>query len=236
MQRVLANHDLDGEDYWDVLERGEYSRFGGLWWELESLIPGFNPHHPSLIPPRIRKYFDGFMRDGESRTWDDELDWYTSLEDADRQLWFPLVTHAILHNSPRTPSYASRTRIPEPLRTTLRNADRQTVVDFINTLEDQTPWEWWVESRGYWSFHVSFHLTRFPLYKAELDASAGIELEQSNLDAVVQSLQLLYDLHCPSERGNCQFNRDNSAESGAAQVRATIARAWTGCPTSSGPS
>lgn len=219
----LANHDLDGENYWDVLERGEYSRFGGLWWEFESLIPGFNPHHPSLIPPRLRKYFDGFMRDGESRTWDEELDWYTSLEDADRHLWFPLVTHAILHNSPRTPSYASRTRIPEPLRTTLRNADRQTVVDFINTLEDQTPWEWWVESRGYWNFHVSFHLTRFPLYRAELDASTGIELEQSNLDAVVQALQLLHALHCPSERGNCWFNRDGRVDSGAAQVRATIA-------------
>ncbi len=219
---ILALQDLDGEDYWDVLERGEYGRFGRLWYELERLIPGFNPHHPSLIPPHVRKYFDGFMRDGESRTWDEELDWYTSLEDADRHLWFPLVTHAILHNSPRELNYVSRTRIPEPLRTSLRSADRQMLVDFINTLGDQEPWEWWAESRGYWNFHVSFHLTRFRLYKTELDASAGIELEQANFGAVLQALQLLHTLHCPPDRSNCWFNRDGRVENGAAQVSATI--------------
>ena len=219
---VLALQDLEGEDYWDVLERGEYGKFGSLWHELESTIPGFNPHHPSLIPPRIRKYFEGFMQADPGRTWDEELDWHANLEEEDRRLWFPLVTHAIHHNTPHVPSYTSGTRIPEPLRTTLRNADRQFLVDFINTLEDQSPFGWWTEHRRYWNFYVSFHLDRFQVYKSELNAAAGIELEDANLNAVAQALQALHTLHCPPGSRSCYINREARVENGAAQVSATI--------------
>ncbi len=220
----LARHDLGGEDYWEVLARGEYGRFGGLWWEMDSLIPGFNPHHPSLIPPRLRKYFDGFMRAGEDRTWDEELDWYISLEDEDRQLWFPLVTHAILHNSPREPNYAARTRIPEPLRTTLRNADKQMLVDFINTMEDHTPWGWWEDSPGGWTLYLEIHFRLLPLYAAELGATQGIELEPSNLSAVIEALQLLRDYHCRLGELRCAYEHGTNVDVATERVRTSIER------------
>ena len=220
---ILALQDLAEEDYWDVLERGEYGRFGLLWYELETTIPGFNPHHPSLIPPHFRKYFDGFMRGGESRTWEEEFDWYTSLEDEDRGLWFPLVTHAILHNSPRGPTSGPRTRIPEPLRTTLRNADRQMLVEFINTMEDHTPWEWWVDSPGFWRIYLQVHLHRLPLYKSELDSSMGVELAESNLNAVLRALQLVYDFNCGLGVLNCGLGYPNT-DTSANQVGEAIAR------------
>lgn len=219
---ILARHDLGGEDYWDVLERGEYGRFGGLWWEFESLIPGFNPHHPTLIPPHFRKYFDGFMARGNDRTWDEELDWYISLEDEDRRLWDTLLTHAILHNSPREANYTARTRIPEPLRTTLRNVDRQLLVDFINTMEDHTPWAWWEDSPGYWTLFLEIHFHRLPSYAGEMGPATGVELEPANLDAVMEALRLLRDYHCQLGEIRCANIHGTDVDALTARVRATI--------------
>ncbi len=195
IEGLMASEPLE-EEYWEVLERGEYGKFDGLWHLLETTIPGYNPHHSTLIPPRLQKYFKGFLKDGEYWTWEEELNWYIALEDEDRRLWSVFNTHDMHYYSPNPPDYPARTRIEEPLRSMLRSTDRQMVVDFINTLEDHTPWEWWVDSRGFWTSYLETHLSRVPVYKAELNSEIGIELEQPNLDAVLEAMQLLFDLHC----------------------------------------
>ena len=205
---LLAGAPLDGEDFWAVLERGEYGKVVGLYHLMETGLPSYNPGTPSLIPPRLRKYMHGFIADGGSRTWDEEFDWYSKLAHEDRGLWHPMLTHEIAHHSSVTvvPGADYSTRIPEPLRTNLRDADRQMLVDFINTLEDQKPWEWRRDSPGFWELYVTRHIYRLPLYEAELDASAGVEIEQSSLDAIVDALRLLYELHCTPGVIDCGYH------------------------------
>ena len=206
---LLARERLDGEDFWEVLKRGEYARVGGFYHIMETALPSYNPGNPSLIPPQLRKYLRGFMADGESRTWDEEFAWYDDLVHEDRGLWHPFLTHEIAYHGyvnevPRLS--LGRTQIPEPLRTNLRKADRQMLVDFINTVEEQKPWEWRGVSPGFWELYVTRHIYRVSLYEAELDASVGIELEQANLDAVVEALRLLYELHCTPGVRDCGYN------------------------------
>ena len=210
MVGFLTQESLGGEDFWEVLEQGEY---GKLWPSLshriETGIPSYNPHHPSLIPPRLREYFSGFILDGEYRTWEEEFDWYSKLADGDRALWHPFLTHEIIHySSPEDyiPLDSSRTQIPEPLRTTLRKTDLRMLVDFLNTLEDQTPWEWRFESPGFWEFYVTRHLYRLALYADELNASVGINLEASNRNDVIQALRALHDLHCSPGVIDCGYD------------------------------
>ena len=211
MVGLLAPGSREGQDFWDVLERGEYAKVGGFYHTMETGLTGYNPGSPSLIPPRLRKYLHGFIADGGGRTWDEEFDWYSKLADEDRGLWGPFLTHEIAHHSfVNELPYLSvrRTRISEPLRTNLRKANRQVLVDFINTLEDQKPWEWRGASPGFWEFYVTRHIYRLSLYEAELDASVGIELEQANLDAIVDALRLLYELHCTPGAIDCGTTPD----------------------------
>ena len=220
---LSSGEPLDGENLWEVLKRGEYGRLLGLYHLIETSMPGYNPHHLSLVPPRLRKYLHGFMEEGESRTWEEEFDWYFRLADEDRGLWSPFITHEITHHSPYVrPQFGPRTRIPEPLRSTLREADRQLLVDFINTLEDQAPWEWWDRASGFWEFYVTRHIYRVSLYGSELDSPVGIELEQDNLDAVVEALQALHDLHCVPGVRDCGYHGIYRGRS-VAGVRALIA-------------
>ena len=207
MVGLLARAPLDGEDFWEVLKRGEYGKVVGFYHLMETELPRYNPGSPSLIPPSLRKYVHGFVADGGSRTWDEEFDWYSKLADEDSGLWNTMLTHEIAHHSSVKLVTGSdySTRIPEPLRTNLRKADRQMLVDFITTLEDQKPWEWRRDSPGFWEFYVTRHIYRLSLYEAELDASVGIELEQANLDAIVDALRLLYELHCTPGAIDCGY-------------------------------
>ncbi len=203
----LAIEPLDEEDFWDVISRGEYGRLN-IWHSLETSIPGYNPNHPILIPPQIRKYFHGFMKDGERRTWEEELDWYTRLGHKDRILWSGFLTHEILYYSPHLGNEsqdAPMAQIPEPLKTVLEGVDRQLLVDFINTFQDQRPWGWWNESPRFWILYVRHHLYLSQLYSTELGASVGIELNEHNLEAVLQALQALRALHCPPHTGDCRY-------------------------------
>ena len=204
---LLAGAPLDGEDFWAVLKRGEYGKVVGFYHLMETELPRYNPGTPSLIPPRLRKYMHGFIADGGSRTWDEEFDWYSKLAHEDLGLWNPMLTHEIAHHSSveLDPGADYSTRIPEPLRTNLRIVDRQMLVDFINSLKDQKPWEWRSDSPGFWEFYVTRHIYRLPLYEVELDASVGIELEQRNLDAVAGALRLLYELHCTPGAIDCGY-------------------------------
>ena len=168
-----------GEDFWSALERGEYGKFLGVYHLMETSMPGYSPRHISLIPPRLRKYVHGFMKEGESRTWEEEIDWYSRLAGEDQDLWEPFITHEVAYYSPEAhaPPTAERTRIPEPQRSALRETHRRKLVDFINTLEDQVPWEWRDRSPGFWSFFVRQHIYKMTLYGGELNSSIGVELE-----------------------------------------------------------
>ena len=79
----------------------------------------------------------------------------------------------------------------------LRNTDRRVLVDFVNTLEDiscnlQTPCKTlWDSDFGFWTNYVEANLYRSQLYLEELSSNIGIELEQSNLEAVQGALRLL---------------------------------------------
>ena len=204
---LSAGEQLDGENIWDVLKRGEYGRLLGLNHQMETSIPGYNPHHLSLVPSSLRRYLKGFMKHGESRTWEQELDWYLRLADEDRGLWSPFITHEIVHHNPYLrPQFGPRTRIPEPLRSTLRRVDRQLLIDFINTLEDQAQWEWWDRDPGFWEFYVTRHIYRVSLYGTELEPSLGVDLEPANLNAVVEALQSLHDLHCVPGVHDCGYH------------------------------
>ena len=204
----LERESLDGESFWEVLKRGEYGRVVDFYHPMETELPRYNPRTPSLIPPQLRKYLHGFMADGGSRTWDEEFAWYSRLPREDLGLWVPMLTHEIAHHSSvsANPWSDNSTRIPEPLRTNLSRADRQMLVDFINTLEDQKPWEWRRDSPGFWELYVTRHIYRSSLYPTELDSSVGIELERANLDAVVEALRLLYELHCTPGVTGCGYH------------------------------
>ena len=205
---LLSSETLEGENFWQVLQRGEYGKLLGFYHILETSMPGHAPQHLMLIPPSLRKYLHGFKAAGPPRAWHDEIDWYTRLADEDRRLWdLHLISHEVAHHSPQAhaaPS-AERTRIPEPIRTTLQRTDRQMLVDFINTLEDQAPWEWRSESPRFWSLYVRRHIYKLPIYRAQLNSSVGIELSQTNLNEVVHVLQILNELHCRPGHRDCGF-------------------------------
>ena len=129
----------EGESFWEILEDREFYK---VWWFYHSQETRYSSQAAlklSLVPPPLQKYFLGFLEEGESRTWAEELDWYSRLEDPDHHLWnLAFYTRDILANAPEygAPASARRTRIPEPQRSALRTADRQRLVDFVNTLED----------------------------------------------------------------------------------------------------
>ncbi len=223
MVGMLERAAPEGEDIWDILEREEYGR---LWWgfyhTMETNIPLQAPQKLSLFPPTIQKYFQGFMEPGEDTSWDQQIFWYSRLAEEDQILAHPYVSHEITHftrESIADPGHP-RTRLPEPLRTYLREADRQLVVDFINTLEVIEPWDW---TKWFLYRHSRWHIYRAHVYGAELGPEVGIELSEENLQAVLTALDALYDHHCrPKEIRNCGFDRHSISWTSQDDVREII--------------
>lgn len=212
MVRLLTWETPQGEDVHEVLERGEYAKRWGLYHNMETSIPIHTRGHMSLVPPPLRKYMHGFMQEGENRTWNEELGFFFNLSWSDSVLWHRTFLTYEMASSALHPVFANQSRvttIPEPLRGRVRALNRQMLVDFINTLEYLKPWEWRDQSPGFWSRHVRRHLYRFSLYGEELSPSIGVELEQASLDAVVEALQALHDLHCTREFYVCDYNAGN---------------------------
>ena len=89
--------------------------------------------------------------------------------------------------------------IDESLRETLRAAERQRLIDFINTLEDVARLEYWRKDPRFWHPYVADHISLVPLYLNELDSSVGIELDDTTFDAVVESLRSISRLHAGEE-------------------------------------
>ena len=78
----------------------------------------------------------------------------------------------------------SLTALPEPFRDLVRGADRQALVDFVNTLEDISCnvdcEELWNADPSFWSWYTHGNLIRLMLYRDEIGIDTGIELEESN--------------------------------------------------------
>ena len=196
---ILAS-DAERADIWGIFENRDFYKVGGFYHQQETIFPQHAARKLSLVPPPLQKYFQGFLKQGESRTWAEEVEWYSRLEEADHHLWnLAFATRDILHHSPEmgAPRSAERTRIPEPLRTALRTADRQRLVDFVNTLEDVERKNDSDPDSGFWRWYVKGHLFIAQFYLPELDLSIGIEVEQPNLDSIRNLLEyLVTDLYC----------------------------------------
>ena len=168
---ILEGH-AEKVDIWEIFENRDFSRVGGFYHQQETIFPQHAARKLSLVPPPLQKYFQGFLKQGESRTWAEEVDWYSRLEAADHHLWnLAFATRDILHHSPEmgAPPSAARTRIPEPLRSTLRTADRQRLVDFVNTLEDVEHRDDSDPDSEFWRWYVKRHLFITQFYLPELD-------------------------------------------------------------------
>ncbi len=223
MVGMLERAAPEGEDVWEILERQEYAK---LWWgfyhTMETNIPLQAPQRLSLFPPTIQKYFHGFIEPGEETTWDQQIFWYSRLAGEDQYLAHPYVSHEITHftvESIADPGHP-RTSLPEPLRTHLREADRQMVVDFINRLEEIEPWQW---DKGFLYRHSRWHIHRAHVYWDELGPEVGIELDEENLQAVLTALESLYMHHCmPKEIPNCGFDRHSISWTSQDDVREVI--------------
>ena len=219
-------------DAWEILANREFYKVGGFYHRYETHYPYMAARSLSLVPPPLQKYLRGFMNAGESRTWADEIDWYLGLPSADRRgapsdhrLWnMAFVTRDIAGAAPELRVSNSATSIPEPLRTTLRNADRQRLVDWVNTLE-KIDWEGsegysFNVSAGFWKDYVKNHIYSSQIYLDELSTTTGITLSSANLTAVKGVMKNLESLWCGT-RTVAQLRTDVSSATGITATQRT---------------
>ena len=188
-------------NYWDILERRDFHRLPWFYHLMETSLPEHAAGKMDLIPPPLQKYMRGFMKEGKSRTWSEEADWYSRLSDEDRRLWH-VMTRGVNNRTPldlhvRAP--VQDATIEESLRETLKSADRQRLIDFINTLEEVANFGSRRNDPAFWSHYAADRISLVPLYLNELDSSTDIELDDTTLGAVVESLQAIWRLHAGTE-------------------------------------
>ena len=200
----------NGETGWRLLH--DVSKEGGHFeadiWNLVYHLADTDPPmlvngRPHLIPPPLRPYFEGFInpvQEAQPTKWHDELTRYSALALEDDRLMESASRYhdRLLTNSggkfnpgPADPF----TILPEPFRTRVREADRQALVDFVNTLEDMSCntdcEELWNADPSFWARYSYENLIRSLLYTDEIGTDTGIELEESNWNAVRQALEVL---------------------------------------------
>ena len=154
---------------------------------------------PYLLPPTIARYFEGFIepiQEDEPTTWNKYIDHFRALSQVDRRLMFEASRlHGRLLSGYIAPPPETETSIPEPLRSRVRNADRQGLMDFVNTLEDMACnadcEAWWDADPRFWYHYSINNLIRIVLYLDEIDRSTGIELDKSNWDSMREALGAL---------------------------------------------
>ena len=140
------------ETAWELLD--EVFRKGGHFrndiWNVAYHVADTDPPmlvsgKLHLIPPPLRPYFEGFIspvEEAEPTTWHDNLELYATLTREDRRLMdFASRNHPRLFDHSAYDDYVfdpskSLTALPAPFRDLVRGADRQALVDFVNTLED----------------------------------------------------------------------------------------------------
>ena len=201
MVRLLESTTLDEENYWTILEQEDFHRLPGFYHLMETALPAHAAGKMDLIPPPLQKYMRGFLKEGKSTTWADEAEWYSRLSEEDRRLWQQLAGES----DGRTPldlhvkGQVQDAAMDESVREALRTVERQRLIDFINTLEEVAGVEHWRKDPRFWRRYVDDRISLVPLYLNELDSSVGIELEDTNFDAVVESLRSISRLHVGEE-------------------------------------
>lgn len=238
LQGEVRNDLPEGSNAWGILANREFYKVGDFYHRYETIYPSMAARSLSLVPPPLQKYFRGFMNTGESRTWADEIDWYLGLPSADRRgapsdhrLWnMAFVTRDVAGAAPELRVSNSATSIPEPLRTTLRNADRQRLVDWVNTLE-KVDWTGcdststcmnysFKVSDGFWKDYVKNHIYSSQIYLDELSTTTGITLSSANLTAVKGVMKNLESLWC-GIRTVAQLRTDVSGATGISDDQRT---------------
>lgn len=197
------------ENAWQILADREFYKVPNFYHRYETVYPYYVPNSLSLVPPPLQKYFEGLLEEGGPTTWTAHVRWYARLREGDRpgnpsdhRLWnMAFLTRDVLYHSPHLGGSGSTTRIPEPLRTALRDADRQRLVDFVNTLEI-LDWEGnehysFDANAGFWQNYVRDHLYSSQIYLDELSPDIGIELEPAVWTAVKDMMErMVSDLFC----------------------------------------
>ena len=201
MVRLLENETPDEENYWDILGRQDFHRLKGFVHLMEASLPAHAAGKMDLIPPPLQKYMRGFLEEGKSTTWVEEAEWYSKLTEEGRRLWQVITgevnewTPLDLHVQAPVPD----ARIDKSLREMLKAAERQRLLDFINTLDDVASSKYWDIDPHFWDHYIEDRISLVPLYLNELDSSAGIELDETTFDAVVESLQSIWRLDSGTE-------------------------------------
>lgn len=204
MTRGLPDR-IDGEPTATILENEQFYR---LWHHLyhvhETNVPAFAAQNLSLIPPRLRRYYVGFLKDdGRETTWQQESQRTRHLQSYDRDLWntaygpfslpqleqwrFPHVGHNF-----RTG------RLSEPLRTQIDDARRQKLIDFIETLPAVAGNGYFRTchnlDRGFGQHYVREHFGLSLSYLHEIYSELEhLTLSVSERQAVVSAWQTIFD-------------------------------------------
>ena len=190
----------------EVFKEGGHSRadiWNLLYHVADTDPPMLVSGRPHLIPPPLRPYFEGFIdpvQDARPTTWHDELTQYSALTLEDDRLMESvsryhdrLLTHSGGKFEPESGDPFNT--LPEPFRARVRGADRQALVDFVNTLEEMSCntdcEELWNADPSYWAYYSYENLVRSLLYTDEIGIETGIELEESNWNAVRKALTVL---------------------------------------------
>ena len=194
-----------GKNLWDYVEEMRYrDLWDGLYHISDTEFPTTVAGNLALIPPPLQPYFEEFIAEHRETTWADELRWYSRLTPEDRRLWDNVYFYnSVLYYSPQysSPDSLARTDIDEPRRQLLLEADRQQLVDFINTLEnivcETDCQQLWDSPYAYWTYELADHLYRYQIYFDEIDSGTGVELGEENLAALGQALgSIVSDFYC----------------------------------------
>ncbi len=192
---LLEFYTPDGEDYWQILEQREFYKLPDFYHLVETSFPAHAAGKTTLIPPHFRKYMQGFIEEGKSATWAEEQEWYSGLNEEDRLLWQVLTgANAYTPLELNARSSVQDAVIDESQREILRAAERQRLLDFINTMEDVAGSEFWRVDPYFWNLYIANHIALVPLHLNELDSSQGIELDETTFDAVAESLHSIWQL------------------------------------------
>ena len=205
------NLEPQGKNLWEYLEEMKYrDLWDGLFHVADTEFPTIVAGNLALIPPPLQPYFEGFIAERRESTWADELRWYSRLTPEDRRLWDNFYFYnSVIHYSPRysSPDSSTQTEIGESRRQLLMEADRQQLVDFINTLEgiacEIGCEQLWGSQYAYWTYELEEHLYRYQIYFDEIGPSTGVELDEENLAALGQALDyIVFDFYCGMSGSN----------------------------------
>ena len=192
---------IGGERLDDIVEREEYWK---IWHNIfhihETNAPMWAYGQPDRLPPQLRRFFDGFLADGQKGDLTVETLRGRHLGGVDGELWDMAYGRAgmPLPEYVRHISDALRTgNLEETERTMLSDAQRQKVVDFFNTLPQ-------VADNGYIKVannpdcrfgrrYIRQHMPLVSHYAGNLREAEGLEFTEMELGAILRAWSAVGD-------------------------------------------